>query len=331
MGVESSEPLIKIQNVVKSSEVICESSTTDTITFEVVNNSEFANGDLLIDLKGFYAYYMTIIFSSIDDIDSLLVYSRIVGSMVTLDKCTVINNDNIITITMSFKASKNKETNSVICGCVVMTPDFKNVAGFPFSVQNYQCIIENTPITLANGTTKPIQDITYDDELLVWDFHNGKFASAKPNWIKIEEVTHEYNNLTFEDGRTLGLVGNGDCNDKDKSGYHRIFNKQAGAFTHTGTSETPIGTITFTDNGKELKLVKQEIINNMVKFYNLTTNKYYNCFANGVLTSCRLSNEYQIENMFYVGNRLLSDKDVEVWYEEHNPLKHIRCKGGLND
>ena len=41
------------------------------------------------------------------------------------------------------------------------------------------CLAEGTEITLADRTTKKIEDITYEDELLVWDFDNGSFATAK--------------------------------------------------------------------------------------------------------------------------------------------------------
>ena len=41
------------------------------------------------------------------------------------------------------------------------------------------CLLACTKISLADGTTKNIEDITYDDELLVWDFDNGCFSKAK--------------------------------------------------------------------------------------------------------------------------------------------------------
>ena len=46
------------------------------------------------------------------------------------------------------------------------------------------CIAGGTLVPLADGTTKAIEDITYDDELLVWDFDEGKLSSAKPAWVK---------------------------------------------------------------------------------------------------------------------------------------------------
>lgn len=178
------------------------------------------------------------------------------------------------------------------------------------------CLIAGTLITLSNGTTKKVEDITYDDELLVWDFFNGCFTSAKPRWIKIKQTSPVYNKLTFSNGATLGLVGEGGT-----QGYHRIYNKQAGLFTHTGVPETPIGTITFAEDETEPVLIKQELINEEVDYYNIITDKYFNLFANGILTSCKCSNMYRIEDMKYVGERLMSDEEIEKDFEWREPLK----------
>lgn len=314
---------VKIQNIVKSREIIGDgpSGSSDTITFEVVNNSKYSNMELLIDTPGMAIdnYYTRSILPKLSIARN--TFYRTVSSQVELKSLQVSESNNIITITAQFTGRNYVVSGTLSCGFVVIIPDFKNLDGFSFLVRERTCLIENTQITMFDGSIKPIQDITYDDELLVWDFYTGQFASAKPNWIKVEEVASEYNKITFADGRTLGLVGNGNYINSDRAGYHRIFNKQAGSFTHTGTPDTPNGTITFTDDGKELELVSQEVVHDTVKFYNLTTDKYYNCFANGILTSCRLSNEYRIEDMKYVGERLLSDKDIDVWYAEHNMLR----------
>lgn len=172
------------------------------------------------------------------------------------------------------------------------------------------CIVEGTLITLANGTKKPIEDITYDDELLVWNFYKGKFDTAKPCWIKIAETTDKYNLCTFDNGVTIGFVGQGGI-----EGYHRIYNNEAVAFTHTGTNETPIGTHSFAEDGSYPTLAKQEIIQKPVRFYNVITDKHYNLFANGILTSCRLSNKYNIKEMKYVGERLISENEERKYFE----------------
>ena len=172
------------------------------------------------------------------------------------------------------------------------------------------CFIEGTQITLADGSTKVIEDITYDDELLVWDFYDGKFDTAKPSWIKVEETAPRYDLVKFSDGREFGTVGAG-----GEKGYHRVFNKEAGAFTHIGTNATPIGTTTFADDGTNPTIVSEEIIEKPVKYYNIITDKHFNIFANGILTSCRLSNKYRIEDMKYVGEPVIHEQEEKEYRE----------------
>lgn len=178
------------------------------------------------------------------------------------------------------------------------------------TVTGYICIIEGTQITLADGTTKAIEDITYDDELLVWNFYAGRFDKAKPSWIKVEETAPRYNLVKFSNGSEVGFVGPG-----GDIGYHRIFNKEAKAFTHTGVAETPNGTTTFAQDGTFPTVVLQEVVDKEVKFYNVITDKHYNLFANGILTSCRLSNKYRIEDMRYIGEKLISEEEEKTYFE----------------
>lgn len=173
------------------------------------------------------------------------------------------------------------------------------------------CIIEGTQITLANGTTKAIEDITYDDELLVWNFYARRFDKAKPSWIKVEETAPRYNLVKFSNSSEVGFVGPG-----GDIGYHRIFNKEAKAFTHTGVKDTPNGTTTFAQDGTFPTVISQEVVEKEVKFYNVITDLHYNLFANGILTSCRLSNKYRIENMRYIGEKLISDEQEKAYFEK---------------
>ena len=182
---------------------------------------------------------------------------------------------------------------------------------------DFSCLIKGTLITLADGSKKPVEDITYDDELLVWNFYKGCFDKAKPRWIKIAQTASVYNKLTFDNGATLGLVGEGGA-----QGYHRIFNEQARLFTHTGVPETPVGTITFAEDCTKPTLVKQELIHEEVEFYNVITETHFNLFANGILTSCKNSNKYYIENMKYVTDKeLMTDAEIEQDMLNREPIK----------
>ena len=199
---------------------------------------------------------------------------------------------------------------SVTGGVTQINSNTVKVTGDGTVTASYYCLIEGTQITLADGSTKAIEDITYDDELLVWNFYEGKFDSAKPTWIKVEETTSRYNLVKFSNGVEVGFVGPG----RD-IGYHRVFNKEAKAFTHTGVVDTPNGTTTFAQDGTFPTVVSQEVVEKEVKFYNVITDKHYNIFANGILTSCRLSNKYRIEDMKYVGEKLISDEQEKAYFE----------------
>lgn len=200
---------------------------------------------------------------------------------------------------------------------IVLEGDTKAIAsdfaGFAASqsLPYYICIKEGTLITLADRTKKPIEDITYDDELLVWNFYKGKFDTAKPCWITKEQTAHEYNLCKFSNGAEVGFVGQG-----ANIGYHRIYNDEAKAFTHTGVAETPIGTHTFDEYCNTPQLISQQVVTEPVKYYNVGTTKHINLFANGILTSSRISNKYAIENMRYVGPQLISDEEEQLYILE---------------
>ncbi|MEG1609327.1 MAG: Hint domain-containing protein, partial [Clostridia bacterium] len=155
-------------------------------------------------------------------------------------------------------------------------------------VETTICLAKGTKVQLANGKTKNIEDITYNDDLLVWNFDDGKFDSAKALWIKIPQISPEYNLLKFSDGTELKTIN-----------QHRIFNKEQGKFTYQ-PDETPIGTTTFNASGQEITLVSKEVISENVEYYNIITDRHINCFTNTILTSCRLNNIYPIEDMKFI-------------------------------
>lgn len=154
----------------------------------------------------------------------------------------------------------------------------------------YICIVHDTDIQMADGKSKKIQDISYDDYLLVWDFDNGRFTSAKPLWIKKEETAIEYYLCEFENGTTLKLVGsNGKC--------HRVFNYTDDVFE---SATDCIGKEIYTIQGIT-RLMNVTKVQETVKYYNIITEYHMNLFANEVLTSCRYNNIYPIENMKFIG------------------------------
>jgi hypothetical protein len=151
------------------------------------------------------------------------------------------------------------------------------------------CLLAGTQIALSDGTRKAIEHITYTDKMLSWDFDRGCYAETTAMWIKRGETGSQYNLLTFSDGTTLRTFD-----------QHRIFNKQAGAFTYPMTSATPIGTATVNEHGQQIILTNKQVIQDAIEYYNVITDYHMNLFSDGVLTSCRFNNIYPITDMKFV-------------------------------
>ena len=174
------------------------------------------------------------------------------------------------------------------------------------------CYVKDTDISLSNGITKKVQDINYNDELLVWNFDEGKFDKAKPLWIKKEERTNNYYKVTLDNGNTIGLVGsNGRC--------HRLFNYDDMIFeSATELVDKNIHTL----NGIR-KVISVEKVNETVEYYNIITNFHMNCFANGMLTSCRYNNLYPIKNMVFDKSKVKTEPEWKVNLEKFIPNPEI--------
>lgn len=174
---------------------------------------------------------------------------------------------------------------------VILTlEDGCSLTDFFYGWSYYSCFVKNTPITLFDGTRKPVQDVIYDDELLVWDFDNGTMSHARPLWIQSARRASEYKLVTLDDGKQLRLVGAGE-------NCHRLFCVEDGAFVYANNM---VGKTTVYENGAQHKVVSCEVVKDDVEYYNIITDYHMNLYADEVLTSCRYSNLYPIKDMVYV-------------------------------
>lgn len=149
-----------------------------------------------------------------------------------------------------------------------------------------KCLVEGTLITLADGTQKPVEDITFDDDIKVWNFYDMKFDSAKPLWIMNKRVSDKYYVVHLEDGRELKLVG---ANGKS----HRLYDWEAKSFQYPqDMNPGKKSHHTYDDTGRGMHILGIDEVHETVNSYNVITAKHYNLYANGILTSCRLSNRY---------------------------------------
>lgn len=156
---------------------------------------------------------------------------------------------------------------------------------------NASCFLAGTKITLADGTYKNVEDVTYNDRLKVWDFDNGNYSEADICWITARNLhNYHYYQLTFDDGTALRTTGT--------NSNHKVYNVDERFFK--GVDKTQIGDRVFSEHGI-VTVVNKEYIEEDVLYYNLITSNKFDCFANGILTSDRYGNMYPIDdNMMFV-------------------------------
>jgi hypothetical protein len=224
-----------------------------------------------------------------------------------------IDDDKVVVGTESYvgsfsqaSGSGSMEPGQTIYARAYATNDVGTSYGEQLEGEAYLCFVEGTLVTLADRSVKPIERITYSDRLLVWNFDDGRFDSAKPLWICDPFELPHHRLMKFSDGSDLSVAS------YDKG--HRIFNVQRGCFTNLNTPDTPLGTESLTDGGRPVYLVGDRLVERKARFYNVITSRHINMFANGILTSCRLNNMYPIVDFKFVkdGRKLRDIREFAV-------------------
>ncbi len=141
------------------------------------------------------------------------------------------------------------------------------------------CVTADTLVTLADGTQKRIDQVTYDDMLLAWDFDKGAFTAV--NSAVIGNHGYDYNDvieLTFEDGSTIKFVNAHGLFDADLNRWVDIGAENAKDFI--GHRFTQLDGNSY----KTVKLTDVDVRVEYVEAWWLLTTGHYNCILNGLFT-----------------------------------------------
>lgn len=179
---------------------------------------------------------------------------------------------------------------------------------------NGGCLIEGTLITLANGTTKKVEDLNGNDMLLVFNHETGMLDKAYAKWLihkENEPSKQRILYLTFSDGTEIGIVVEHGFFDKDKLEY---------VYINENNVDEYIGHNFYTINNSNhsVKLISYRIEEKLINIYSPISNYHMNCFANGMLTMSNFLdgfiNIFKLdENMKY--DEELMKKDLEMYGE----------------
>lgn len=186
------------------------------------------------------------------------------------------------------------------------------------------CLVEGTKIKLANGKYKNIEDIRYDDLIMSYSYDLGKVVYEYPIWIEKENESDSYQKITFSDGTVLKTVGEHGIYSVDERKYVSVMDKDK---FYIGTKVVKFDK----NNNKQIVKVKKiEQINEPVKYYHVTSNRYHNILSNDILTTDAflvVSNMFSFdENIMWTSEReeFLSTNDL-FYYEDwsHMFARHL--------
>lgn len=181
------------------------------------------------------------------------------------------------------------------------------------------CLIEGTMIALADGTSIPIEQVTYDSLLKVWNYETGSIGAEYPAWIEKRATTLRYQLTTFDDGTELKTAG-----------WHGVFDVDANAFVSVDSEYFGVGSRIYKVNeDDELEVITVtniEFVEEEVGYYHVVSSQYYNVLANNIITTdgaVYLSNLYGFdENLKWpaIREEVISNPDNLYTYEDFEDI-----------
>ncbi len=182
----------------------------------------------------------------------------------------------------------------------------KDVTGDLVISANTTCLVEGTRIRITDGTTKKIEDIKYDDLLMVFDHENGGVTYEYPIWIEKATRVMSYQENSFSDGTVLNTYGDHGVFSMDKYEYVSVTDKDS---FHVGTKVAKI----IEDGSIEVVIVTDiKTIYKEVNYYHVSSTRYHNVIAEDLLTT---------DGTLVSSNMFSFNKDITWSSERDNFLK----------
>jgi len=140
------------------------------------------------------------------------------------------------------------------------------------------CLTGDTLVTMSNRSIKRLDEIVVGDKVLCINPETGELAEDEIIYTDKDKLKSDikYDVWTFSDGHEVKTVRR-----------HRFYNIEDSSFVYM--DRWRIGDHTIDQKGNQLALLSHKTINEPIRHYKITTSKYHNYFANGMLTGSRLT------------------------------------------
>lgn len=176
------------------------------------------------------------------------------------------------------------------------------------------CLVKGTKILLGNGKYKNVEDINYDDLLLVWNYDTGSLTKEYPLWIENEHESDVYTKITFSDKTSINVVRS-----------HSFFSYDINKFVdfkdtknfHVGTSVAKL------NSKKELdKVYVTDIqeVHEQTTYYFVASTRYYNVISEDFITT---DGYVDISNLYEFNNDISWNSNKSVRIIRYDYLKDV--------
>ena len=156
------------------------------------------------------------------------------------------------------------------------------------------CVTGDTLITLADRTQKRADQITYQDELLVWDFYNGCYAVSRPSAIyNYGDDNYVVTNLHFSDGNTVKMIAEHEFFDVEANRF--VYMTEDNVASFVGRSFLRVDG----DGYSPVTLVGYDYTVEYTGSYTILTAVHYNCISEGMF-SLTADPSYKCETFFRI-------------------------------
>lgn len=240
-----------------------------------------------------------------------------------------------VTITLIntvYDEDKNDTMNEVISNqSVISHDDYGNIYHIVVNVnmvkEEGKCLSAGSLITLADGTQKPVETLTGDELLLVWNMYTGQYDVAPILFVDRDEMqNYTVINLSFSNGNTVKVISEHGFWDYDLNRYVYLDSNATQYIGHWFCSQT-------TDEygnmvAERVQLVDVTIQQEMTTAYSPVTYGHLCYFVNGMLSMPGgiegLFNIFEVDAETMRYDRDLMQEDIERYglftYEEFAEL-----------
>lgn len=141
------------------------------------------------------------------------------------------------------------------------------------------CVTSDTLVMLADGTQKRADQLTYDDQLLVWNFFEGKYDVASAAIIFYHgDDNYKVISLNFEDGTTVKVIGNHAFYDVEENEF--VYITEENAAQYVGDHFVKVDG----DGTTSVKLVSYEIKEEYTGSYSVYSSVHVNFITEGMFS-----------------------------------------------